>query len=109
MIVVEDLAVKNMVKNPFLAKSVSDVGWGMFCTMLKYKAEQDGKNYIEIGRFFCSSYLRSVSLLPIPKMDLCVRSFLCPHGNAHHDTVVNAAINIRFCSKLATRSCKAAP
>jgi putative transposase len=95
MIVVEDLAVKNMVKNPFLAKSVSDVGWGMFCTMLKYKAEQDG----EIGRFFCSSHLCSLSLLPIPKMDLCVRSFLYPHCNAHHDTGVNAAINIRFCSK----------
>jgi putative transposase len=39
VIVVENLAVKNMVKNPFLAKSISNVGWGMFCTMLKYMTQ----------------------------------------------------------------------
>lgn len=36
-IVVEDLAVKNRVKNHNLAQAISDVGWGQFCTMLKYK------------------------------------------------------------------------
>ncbi|GET44268.1 transposase, IS605 OrfB family protein [Microseira wollei NIES-4236] len=95
VIVVEDLAVKNMVKNHTLAKSVSDAGWGMFQTMLKYKAEQDGKIYLEIGRFFPSSHLCNATLLPIPKMDLSVRSFLCPHCHAHHDRDVNAAINIK--------------
>jgi putative transposase len=63
--------------------------------MLKYKAEQDGKIYLEIGRFFPSSHLCNVTLLPIPKMDLSVRAFLCPHCNVHHDRDVNAAINIR--------------
>lgn len=95
VIVVEDLAVKNMVKNHNLAKSISDAGWGMFCTMLKYKAEQDGKTYLEIGRFFPSSHLCHVTLRPIPKMDLSVRSFPCPHCNVQHDRDVNAAINIR--------------
>jgi putative transposase len=95
VIVVEDLAVKNMVKNHNLAKSISDAGWGMFQTMLKYKAEQDGKTYLEIERFFPSSHLCNATLLPIPKMDLSVRSFFCPHCNVHHDRDVNAAINIR--------------
>ena len=36
VIVVEDLAVKDMVNNHNLAKAISDVGWGQFCTMLKY-------------------------------------------------------------------------
>lgn len=63
--------------------------------MLKYKAEQDGKIYLEVGRFFPSSHLCNVTLLPIPKRDLSVRSFLCPHCNVHHDRDVNAAINIR--------------
>ena len=95
VIVVEDLAVKNMVNNHNLAKSISDAGWGMFQTMLKYKAEQDGKIYLEIGRFFPSSHLCNATLLPIPKMDLSVRSFLCPHCQAQHDRDVNAAVNIR--------------
>ncbi len=48
VIVLENLAVKNMVKNHNLAKAISQVGWGQFCTMLKYKAEQEGKIYLEV-------------------------------------------------------------
>lgn len=95
VIVVEDLAVKNMVKNHNLAKSISDVSWGMFQTMLKYKAEQDGKVYLEVNRFFPSSHLCSNTLLSVPKMDLSVRMFACPHCGEKHDRDINAAINIR--------------
>jgi putative transposase len=95
VIVVENLAVKNMVKNHNLASSISDASWGMFCTMLKYKAESEGKVYLEIGRFFPSSHLCSNTLLPIPKMDLSVREFDCPHCQSRHDRDINAAINIR--------------
>ncbi len=55
VLVVENLAVRNMVKNSQLAKSISDAGWGQFCTMLKYKSEWEGRIYIEIDRFFPSS------------------------------------------------------
>ena len=75
MICVEDLAVKNMVKNHTLAKAISDVGWGQFCTMLKYEAEAKGKVYLEVDRFFPSSHLCSETLLPIPKMGLDIRAF----------------------------------
>lgn len=95
VVVVENLAVKNMVKNHTLAKAISDASWGKFCTMLKYKAEFDGKAYLEVDRFFPSSHLCSNTLLQIPKMDLCVRSFDCPHCGQKHDRDVNAAINIR--------------
>jgi len=95
VVVVENLAVKNMMKNHTLAKAISDAGWGKFCTMLKYKAEFDGKTYLEIDRFFPSSLLCSNTLLPIQKMDLSVRSFDCPHCHQRHDRDVNAAINIR--------------
>lgn len=95
VIVVENLAVKNMVKNHCLAKSISDAGWGMFCTMLKYKAEAEGKVYLEVGRFFPSSHLCSNTLLSLPKMDLSVREFNCAHCGKRHDRDINAAINIR--------------
>jgi putative transposase len=100
VICVEDLAVKNMVKNPNLAKAISDQGWGMFQAMLKYKAESFGHTYIEIGRFFPSSQLCSETLLPIPMLQkgydsLGVRFVDCPHCNKQHDRDVNAAINIR--------------
>jgi putative transposase len=95
VIVVENLAVKNMAKNHCLAKSISDAGWGMFCTMLKYKAEAEGKVYLEVGRFFPSSHLCSNTLLSLLKMDLSVREFDCPHCSKRHDRDINAAINIR--------------
>jgi putative transposase len=95
VIVVENLAVKNMVKNHNLAKYISDAGWGMFCTMLKYKAEEIGKVYLEVGRFFPSSHLCSNTLLSLPKMDLSVREFDCAHCGNRHDRDINAAINIK--------------
>lgn len=95
IIVGENLEVKNMVKNHNLAKSISDAGWGMFCTMLKYKAEAEGKVYLEVGRFFPSSHLCSETLLSLPKMDLSVREFNCPHCGKRHDRDINPAINIR--------------
>ena len=95
VIVVENLAVRNMVKNHCLAKAISDASWGMFCTMLKYKAEMMGKVYLEIGRFFASTHLCSNTLNPLPKMDLSVREFDCPHCGQRHDRDINAAINIK--------------
>jgi putative transposase len=100
VICVEDLPVKNMVKNSNLAKSISDQGWGMFQTMLKYKAEKFGHTYQEIGRFFPSSQLCSETLLPIPMLQkgydsLGVRFVDCPHCQKQHDRDINAAINIR--------------
>jgi putative transposase len=95
VIVVENLAVRNMVKNHCLAKAISDAGWGMFCTMLKYKAEMMGKVYLEIGRFFASTHLCSNTLNPLPKMDLSVRDFECSHCGQRHDRDINAALNIK--------------
>lgn len=83
------------MKNHNLAKGFSDVGWGQFCTLLKYKAEFEGKVYLEIGQFFPSSHLCSNTLLPLEKIELSVRSFVCPHCQERHDRDINAALNIR--------------
>ncbi len=95
VIVVENLAVKNMVKNHCLAKAISDCGWAEFTRQLKYKAERDGKTYLEIGRFFPSSKTCHVCLNQIGSLSLDVRSWECPNCKTKHDRDVNAAINIR--------------
>ena len=95
VIAVENLNIKGMVKNHNLAKAISDVGWGMFCTMLKYKAESEGKQYIEIDRWFPSSKTCHVCLNRVDHLSLDVRAWTCKHCGTHHDRDVNAAINIR--------------
>jgi putative transposase len=95
VIVVENLAVANMVKNHKLAKAIQQVGWGQFCTMLKYKAEQDGKVYQEVDRFFPSSKTCHVCLNQIGSLPLNIRFWDCESCKTHHDRDINAAINIR--------------
>ncbi|NER20733.1 MAG: IS200/IS605 family element transposase accessory protein TnpB [Symploca sp. SIO1C2] len=95
VIVVENLAIKGMVRNHKLAKSISDAGWGMFCTMLKYKAEWEGKTYLEIDRFFPSSKTCHVCLNQVSNLPLNIREWTCGKCKTHHDRDTNAAINIR--------------
>ncbi|MCG5057887.1 MAG: transposase [Limnoraphis sp. WC205] len=95
VIAVEDLAVKNLVRNHKLAKAISDCGWGMFCTMLKYKAEKDGKTYLEIDRFFPSSKTCNVCLNQVGSLPLDIRSWTCEHCQTTHDRDINASINIK--------------
>ncbi|MDJ0742472.1 MAG: transposase [Xenococcaceae cyanobacterium MO_167.B27] len=77
VIVVENLAVANMVKNHKLAKAISQVGWGQFCTMLKYKAEQEGKIYQEVDRFFPSSKTCNICLNQVDSLPLEIRKWNC--------------------------------
>ncbi|MFW6357875.1 MAG: RNA-guided endonuclease InsQ/TnpB family protein [Chroococcales cyanobacterium] len=95
VIVVENLAVKNMVRNHSLAKAISQVGWGQFCTMLKYKAEQEGKVYLEVDRFFPSSKTCNVCLNQVRTLPLDVRFWQCEKCQTKHDRDINAAKNIR--------------
>ena len=84
-----------MVKNHSLAKSISDAGWGQFCTMLKYKAQWAGKTYIEVDRFFPSSKTCNNCLNRVDSLSLNIRSWQCPKCGENHDRDINAAKNIR--------------
>ena len=95
VICVEHLAVKNMVRNPNLAKAISDVSWGKFTQMLEYKAREEGKCYVEVDRFFPSSKTCSVCLNRVGSLPLDLGSWQCDNCGTKHDRDVNAAINIR--------------
>lgn len=94
VIAVEDLAVKNMVKNPSLAKSISDSGWGEFRSQLEYKSEWYGKRLVVIDRWHPSSKLCSDCGHLLRELSLRTRRWTCPFCRTLHDRDINAAKNI---------------
>ena len=93
---IEDLDMKAMSRSLNFGKSVSDNGWGMFTTFLKYKLEEQGKKLVKVDRFFASSQTCCVCGYKNAKTkNLALREWDCPQCRTHHDRDVNAAINIR--------------
>ncbi len=91
VICVESLAVKNMVKNHCLAKSISDVGWGEFVRQLEYKAAWYGRTLVKIDRWYPSSKRCFDCGYIHETLDLSERVWTCPECHTHHDRDLNAA------------------
>ncbi|PZT72395.1 MULTISPECIES: RNA-guided endonuclease InsQ/TnpB family protein [unclassified Streptomyces] len=92
-IVIEDLAVRNMVKNGSLARAISDAAWSEFRNMLEYKARWYGREVIAVDRFFPSSKLCSACGRLRDRLPLNVRTWTCGGCGTTHDRDVNAANN----------------
>ncbi|MCX5347025.1 transposase [Streptomyces mirabilis] len=92
-IVIEDLTVRNMVKNRKLARAISDAAWGEFRSMLEYKAQWYGREVIAVDRWFPSSRLCSACGTLKEAMPLNVRTWTCDCATTH-DRDVNAAHNL---------------
>ena len=92
----EKLMVSNMSKNRHLAKSIQDVGWSSFTTMLDYKsAESQNCTLVYMDTWFPSSHICSQTQRRLDrKLKLSERSWGCPHCGEVHDRDVNAAQNI---------------
>ncbi|CAM5725081.1 RNA-guided endonuclease TnpB family protein [Streptomyces hirsutus] len=92
-LVIEDLAVRNMVRNRNLARAISDAAWSEFRSMLEYKAAWYGRDVVAVDRFFPSSRLCSHCGALQDRLPLQVRTWTCDCG-ATHDRDVNAAQNL---------------
>ncbi|MFF0001206.1 RNA-guided endonuclease InsQ/TnpB family protein [Streptomyces avermitilis] len=92
-LVIEDLSVRNMVKNHRLARAISDASWAEFRSLLEYKAAWYGRDVVVVDRFFPSSKLCSHCGTLQGKMALNVRTWTCDCGTVH-DRDVNAAKNL---------------
>ncbi len=94
-IVIETLNIRGMKKNHNLAKAISNASWNKLFQSLKYKAEKQGKNVIEIGMFEKSSKTCSVCGHVNKGLTLKEREWECTNCNTLLDRDINAAINIR--------------
>jgi putative transposase len=94
VIVMEDLNVSGMMKNHKLARSIQEVSWGEVVRQLKYKAEWNDRQFIQIDRFFPSSKTCNNDGFVVDKLPLDVRSWTCPKCGSVHDRDINAAKNI---------------
>jgi len=91
VIVIEDLAVRNMVRNHSLAKAISDCGWGTFRSMIEYKAARAGRHVVVIDRWYPSSKTCSACGHLLAELSLSTRTWRCPSCGTRHDRDVNAA------------------
>ena len=94
VICLEDLQVKNMVKNHKLAKSISDVSWSKFVELLKYKANWYGRELVQIDKFFPSSKLCSNCGNIKKDLTLEDREYYCSACGRTINRDYNAALNI---------------
>ncbi|WP_327722060.1 transposase [Streptomyces sp. NBC_00490] len=102
-VVIEDLSVRNLLKNGALARAISDAAWTDLRSMLEYKCAWYGRELVVIDRFFPSSKLCWNCGTVRGKLPLNVREWTCACGVVH-DRDVNAARNI-LAAGLAASAC----
>ena len=101
-IVIEDLAVANMIRNRSLARAISDASWVEFRRQLEYKTARAGRTLVVIDRWYPSSKTCSDCGHLLPKLDLSIRAWTCPACRTRHDRDVNAAKNILAAGRAVT-------
>jgi putative transposase len=94
LIVIEDLAVNNMIRNRHLARAISGCGWGEFRRQLEYKCERYGRHLVVIDRWYPSSKTCSACGHRLADLSLSTRHWRCPSCGTRHDRDINAAKNI---------------
>ena len=93
-IVMETLDIKGMMKNKHLAKYIQQQKLYEFKTLIKYKSNKYGINFIEADRWYPSSKTCSECGYVKSKLSLKERGFICEECGIIIDRDLNAAINL---------------
>lgn len=93
--VVEDLAVRAMMGNHHLAKSIADASWTELLRQLEYKAAWYGSRVVKADRFFPSTKRCSSCGLVKDAMPLGERTFRCDECGLVMDRDLNASLNLQ--------------
>ena len=91
----EDLDLSNLAQCLSLGKKLHDNGFGMFRTMLAYKAKKKGKHIVFADTYFPSSKLCSECGYKKETLKLSERVYACEHCHAKIDRDYNAAKNLK--------------
>lgn len=95
-IVIEDLNIKGLMKNKFMAKSIQDCLWYFFRQCLSYKAEfYGGIQVIVANRFFPSTKMCNQCGFVKKFMPLSVRTYRCSYCGYVCNRDLNASYNLR--------------
>ncbi len=96
VIVIETLAVANMVKNHNLARSISMSAWSTFVQYLVYKARMSQHVIVGLAdRWYPSSKACHVCGVINTGLKLEDRTWTCEHCETEHDRDENAAFNLK--------------
>ena len=97
IIVTENLDVKNMQKNHYIAKGLNENPISEIIRVLKYKANWNNKKLIQINRYYPSSQICNICNYQNKEIkDLSIRKWECPICHTNHDRDYNASVNIMF-------------
>jgi putative transposase len=92
VVVFEDLDIRNMLKNHYLTKSISDVAWNMLVKATENKAAYAGSRVVLVDPRNTSQMCSRCGLMV--KKDLSERVHSCSECGLSMDRDLNASINI---------------
>ena len=94
-ICIEDLKVKNMIRNRRLAQHIASASWSKFFDMLTYKSVWYGNDIVKVPTKYPSSQTCSCCGYKNTLVkNLAIRKWECPECHTRHDRDTNASVNI---------------
>lgn len=110
IICVEGLDIANLIETGTknLSRSIADASWRLFLRCLAYKAKEQGKHFVETGKYFPSTQTCS-RCWARKTMELSDRTYRCSHCGISIERDLNSAILEKAAGMSVLKACGATP